>query len=141
MDHTGVEGRHEMPNPCGVVNANVCPEDGPAASLDPPTYGVSTRSRVCSNRCCPVKHSVRGSRSRCRWDEVSLRGVTLPDLPRLSCDGAGTAVQIRTAPLWEPVANMKGSAAGFHATHVRSPPPRDCARTWCSSVPDSRSQI
>jgi hypothetical protein len=136
VDHTGVGGRHEMPNPCWVENAIVCREDGPAASsLDSLTCGVSARSSKCSNCCCPAEPSARGSRSRCSWDEALLRGVTLPR------DGADTAIHIRTAPLWEPVANMKGSAAGFQATLVRSPPPRDCGRTWCSSVPDSRSQI
>ncbi len=36
----------------------------------------------------------------CNWDEVSLRGVTLPDLARPSRDGGGTetAVQMRTVP-------------------------------------------
>jgi hypothetical protein len=131
MHHNGVGGRHEMPNACGVENAIVRREDEPAtSSLDSVTCGISTRSS-CPNRCCPAEYSVRDSRSRCNWDEVSLRGVTLPDLPRLSRDGAGTetVLQMQTAPSCEPVANMNGSAAGFQATHVRSPPPRDCART------------
>lgn len=129
MYHNGVGGLHEMPNACGVENAIVRREDEPAtSSLGSFTCGISTRSS-CPNRCCPAEYSVRDSRSRRNWDEVSLS--TLPDLPRLSRDGVDieTALQMRTAPSCEPVANMKGSAAGFQATHVRSPLPRDCAWT------------
>ena len=96
--HNSVGGRHEMLNPRGVENAIVRREDGPAWSslVGSLTCGISTR-RSCPNCCCPADDSVRGSRSRCNWDEVSLRGVTLPDL---ACDGAGveTAVQMRIVP-------------------------------------------
>lgn len=54
---------------------------------------------------------------------------------------SGSWDQMRRAPSWLPVANIKGSsAAWFHAIHVRSPL---CAwaRTWCSRAPDSWSQI
>ncbi len=77
---------------------NVRREDGPeTSSLGSLTCGISTRSS-CLNCRCPAEPSVRDSRSMCNWDEVSLRGVTLPDLARPSRDGGGTetAVQIRT---------------------------------------------
>ena len=66
----------------GVENTIVCSEKWPAGpSLD--SAGVSTRNRSFSNRCCPVELSARGSGSSCSCDEVSLRGVTLPDILRI----------------------------------------------------------
>ena len=81
-------------------------------------------------------------------DDDRVRGVPPPtpsDWKVNSGYGEGWAealsgVQIRNAPSWLPVANMKESAAEFQATHVKSPP-TICARTWCNSAPDSRSQI
>ena len=49
-------------------------------------------------------------------------------------------VQICTVPSWLPVANMKGSATGFQAMQVMSPPKAD-ARMWCKYDADSRSHI
>lgn len=69
--------------------------------------------------------------------ESDSRGVAAPDtgrdgrgeyLPSPVIVGSGFGcVHIRTPPSWLPVAKMKGSATGFQAMHVKSPP-RACER-------------
>lgn len=65
------------------------------------------------------------------------RGVVVVMVGRKGVPGV---VQICTVPSWLPVANMKGSAAGFQAMQVISPP-KAGARMWCKYDADSRSHI
>ena len=94
--------------------------------------------------------------SRLSDDLLSCSSSSKGELVRRICDPAiarshpissssywssGRFVQMRTAPSWLPVANMKGSSeARFHAMQVKSPP-LAWARTWWSKAPDSWSQM
>ena len=67
-----------------------------------------------------------------------LGGSFMDSMPSDKCGGT---VHILTVPSCVPVANMKGSADGFQATQVRSPPLNACGRMWCKRAADSRSQM